>query len=354
MSGQVREGNSVAGQPTTSNDQDHCSTRYSDLGIITPESSGVANDKALSTRIDLLSADAPLPNFPIDLSMHPNPDVDLMMRSWVDASPNPSIFPFDFSADETADSVEHTESIGGISTSSQTPSSPTSKMEHAECLKQLVQALDTAEINLVWDLCDHSEVKNDILKTQTQSLTDCAALAECPSCIKESTYVTAILSLASKILNSLIVVCSMATDSPYEHVEINHQWLETGDSGCATRSVPKHSRGWRPSGSEVGYSALDQFDVGNERDLAVGGMRYGIGNKSGLLMFGQWHLDEEDELKILQTLLTSRLERLAKVFGGVESQISLCDWPNHKAMCGRLRKRLSSCATRIRAISQNR
>ncbi|KAG8156799.1 hypothetical protein KVR01_013404 [Diaporthe batatas] len=79
---------------------------------------------------------------------------------------------------------------------------------------------------------------------------------------------------------------------------------------------------------------------------------YGAGNKamaldsnhiltarSGLRL-GQWRLDNEDELQVIQSLLTARMTRLDSLTARMKHVAQQNEWPVHDARIGSLRERL--------------
>ncbi|KAI3393847.1 hypothetical protein diail_3574 [Diaporthe ilicicola] len=63
--------------------------------------------------------------------------------------------------------------------------------------------------------------------------------------------------------------------------------------------------------------------------------------RSGLRL-GHWRLDNEDELQVIQSLLTARMSRLDGLTARMKRVAQQNDWPVHDARIGSIRKRLTA------------
>ncbi|RYP63650.1 hypothetical protein DL769_006905 [Monosporascus sp. CRB-8-3] len=211
-----------------------------------------------------------------------------------------------------------------------TSSSNHNHYHECTCSSRAVRAFEVVEVNLVWDLAQLPDVRSNVLQLQTRALVECEDLITgCTSCTRQSAYVLLVVSLCGKILSSLETACSrMMVPGPSS---------DDDDDGCRSfgqEELPAHSR--RP---DAGQGGGGPFGLGACHENS---------NTRSRLNIGRWHVDDDDEPQILQTLLTKRLERLDRLLQRLEELISGHNWPAHADMCHALRRRLATQCLAVR------
>ncbi|RYP10385.1 hypothetical protein DL764_000719 [Monosporascus ibericus] len=204
-----------------------------------------------------------------------------------------------------------------------TSSSNHHRHDECACFSRVMRTFEVVEVNLVWDLGQLSDIRSNVLQLQTRALVECEDLITgCVSCTRQSAYVLLVVSLCGKILSSLETVCSrMMLPGPSSDDD-------GGGRSFGQVASPAHSR--RPGACQGGGGHLGL------------GACYENSNTRSRLNIRRWHIDDDDELQILQTLLTKRLKHLDNLLERLEELISSHNWPAHADMCHALKRRLAT------------
>lgn len=217
------------------------------------------------------------------------------------------------------------------------------------CDYEAVSIYEAIEVNLVWDPRNGSGTTDEILQHQKKALARCEALFECRPCSARSGYIMLVIAMCGKMLGSLEnmelgillglgegsepgpeLTTALKVVSPLQ-VSSQLEKESTLRSGVkrSKRGFTKEQLGRASSGSSS--SSIDE-------------------NRWRRLKIGRWQLDDDDELHVLQSLLTARMTRLGSLIGMIEGVVDGNCWPAHEGMTRDLRERFTQAMFTIKKM----
>ncbi|EXL39280.1 hypothetical protein FOCG_18113 [Fusarium oxysporum f. sp. radicis-lycopersici 26381] len=167
------------------------------------------------------------------------------------------------------------------------------------CYTCLTQAMKTHEAveTAAWAQRKIDNDTSDILQKQKKVTAECMELLDCEKCNAQPAYVMMLLSICEKLLETLEVVCRSI--SPDE----NRPCQRHQDERCPGQRVCL--------GLEGNTYRRQSHSKGNTKRT-------------------RRHLDEEDELVILQSLVKARGVKLKGLLNRLHIMISKHNWPAHE------------------------
>lgn len=177
------------------------------------------------------------------------------------------------------------------------------------CYACLIQAMKTHEAveTAVWAQRETDNDTHDILQKQKKATLECIELLECHRCSAQPAYVMMLLSICGKILETLDVVCR---DFP-----LNESYPDQTNDRCT---------------GQTGRLNLDGKLFRRQSVCGMGGTKR-----------IKRHLDEEDELLVLQSLAKARVVKLDGLLNRLHKIISKHNWPAHESHIRQLKHHLT-------------
>ncbi|KAI1078257.1 hypothetical protein F5B20DRAFT_592159 [Whalleya microplaca] len=169
------------------------------------------------------------------------------------------------------------------------------------CITQAINTYELIEMNLVWSSRDMAGTTHETLQNQKKALAQCEELLGCPRCCARSEYVTLVMSMCDRIMGSL--------ENTYVGIE----------------SVGKSTIFAEDALSKINHGTADM-------------------NHQAVLHIGRWQLDDDDELRVRQSLLTPRMDKLGSMISRLEMTINANYWPVHEGMIRHLRERYTEAS----------
>lgn len=220
------------------------------------------------------------------------------------------------------------------------------------CISQAVHAYEAIEVSLVWSARDDAAA-DETLQHQKRALARCEELLGCDRCCAHSEYVALLLSMCDRIMGSVEDVYAGAGMG----VEVAGKGRDRG-RGMNRRmsgekvSTPSSFQNEAPGKGKGGINftvgdALGKADYGGSGSSGGSG---GSGRYRSRLRIRQWQLDDDDELRVLQSLLAARVAKLGGVIGRLEGTIRANYWPAHESMVRCLRERFTEASVFIRRM----
>ena len=178
------------------------------------------------------------------------------------------------------------------------------------CLSRVVGTHEALEVAL-WSQQKLLSDSENMLQHQKKLLLECEELLECNECSALPAYIMLIISMCSRLLETLDGMCRDVTGG--DSVEAARA---TNKAGLFAEEHKKRKNGSDSSDSEEGRR------------------RYGLTARSR-------KLDDDDERLVLQSLVTARITRLDGLLGSLDQVVSRYSWPAHKGLLRDLQDRLA-------------
>jgi len=184
------------------------------------------------------------------------------------------------------------------------------------CLSRVVGTHEALEVAL-WSQRKLFSDADNMLQHQKKLLLECEELLECKECSALPAYIMLIISMCSRLLETLDDMCRDVTGGDFMEAA-----RATNKAGLSTEENKK-----RKNGSDSGDSDESR-------------RRYGLTTRSR-------RLDDDDERLVLQSLVTARVTRLDGLLGTLDKVVSRYSWPAHKGLLRELQDRLAGGAFNI-------
>lgn len=237
--------------------------------------------------------------------------------------------------------------------------------QRCSCFADALGIFESIEVNLVWRLHRQDSARENLLQEQKRALSDCEALLQCRSCTAQSKFIMLVMAMCEKILSSMETMCPPEPSSTYRDGRISRRdgglmkgivvtkgyqdSLQGEPRDSVSVNTPYESPKRGLAGSSSPFSDTTSWGGSN------GNRNYGGGEEqSRKVRIGQWQLDDDDELFVLQSLVTTRLSRLSNLASMLARLIDEHHWAAHKGKIHDMRQRCASLSERIpRALSSN-
>jgi hypothetical protein len=184
------------------------------------------------------------------------------------------------------------------------------------CLSRVVGTHEALEVAL-WSQRKLFSDADNMLQHQKKLLLECEELLECKECSALPAYIMLIISMCSRLLETLDDMCRDVTGEDFMEAA-----RATNKAGLFAEENKK-----RKNGSDSGDSEESR-------------RRYGLTTRSR-------QLDDDDERLVLQSLVTARVRRLDGLLGTLDKVVSRYSWPAHKGLLRDLQDRLAGGAFNI-------
>ncbi|KAJ3578292.1 hypothetical protein NPX13_g2276 [Xylaria arbuscula] len=189
------------------------------------------------------------------------------------------------------------------------------------CYSYAIATFDNIQTKLVWK--PHKKI-SELLQCQKQSLSECENLLTCKSCTSQSKYITLIIVMCEDLLASMEGGCRIQSwCRQWDGVELSEPWNE----------IEKN----------------DDRQQGERRDKVVGEeTSVRPGEDSNKVVIGRWQLDSDDQLSVIQGLISTRVVRLSNLvtkLGGIANEHQ---WPDQGRRIQDVRERCHSISRQLR------
>lgn len=190
------------------------------------------------------------------------------------------------------------------------------------CFFRAVTTHETVEA-AAWLQKELLSKSDDVLQHQKEALAECEELLGCERCRDRPEYAMLLLSVCGKILNTLerLRYCRHSHDSATFSSSASSSSLST-DHGQQQQQQQQHQGGG-------GDTVSPHDDDKSWRRGLYGTKTRGRG------------LDEDDRHIVLQSLVTSRANRLDGVLAALDQLVGRHSWPVHRGLVRELQSRLA-------------
>ncbi|KAI1470988.1 uncharacterized protein F4812DRAFT_455099 [Daldinia caldariorum] len=222
------------------------------------------------------------------------------------------------------------------------------------CFLQAIHTHEAIEVNLVFALQHQSGTAANLLRHQKKCLRECEDLLDCQSCRTKSDYVMLILSMCDKIARNLEKAFVMMLPTCQER---DTSYRKRGNSRVSFMDSHQEKLTFSHSqGHQTSLHAQTPQDPGQYLMSTRNGscnrhppehLQIGRENhdrdpeRKNTLQIGLWQLDGDDELQVLNSLFTARIDRLRSLLTTLGNLVNNYDWPAHERLVDDIRRRLT-------------
>ncbi|KAL1601390.1 hypothetical protein SLS60_006302 [Paraconiothyrium brasiliense] len=221
---------------------------------------------------------------------------------------------FDFAASTSETPWDDTLELEGFGLNTGDPaclaeeSSLAKTEESCTCLARAVGTHEAIEV-ASWGQRKLSSDADNMLQHQKKLLLECEGLLECENCSTLPAYVMLLISMCSRLLETLEDMC--------------RDDLTVG------------------SKEAVRVTKAGQFLEDRKNKDGRESSKWDKSRRRYIVNIWSRQLDDDDERLVLQSLLTARFSRLDRLLGTLDQVVSQHSWPAHKALLREMQHRLA-------------